>query len=324
MFDWPQLIKRYWPAILLSLALILILDGTISSLETCHPPPNSPSASQDGNENCTVLQGPLASLIVGLGHFFETHDKGIVAAFTVILALSTIGLWIATISLYKSGERQIRSSRQVAAIQARQARHQFRFSREIADRQAKETQDQLKIARDSAAAAKQSADAAVAADRAWFYVEIDHNFLDCINAAGTWDGKILDTQDLAASNWPMAKIEFRNYGKSPGVVVEVGTGIAIWEIVSDPVYDVRVVMANVIPPNAVTENFATVQGPITLGQAKQVKRGTANIWIFGYVIYDDVFDQRHTHRFFQRFVPVSSGFRYVLQSYDYKHYNRST
>ena len=149
MFDWLQIIKRYWPAIVLSLALVLILDGTISSLVTCHPPPNGPSASQNSNENCTVFNGPLISLIRNIGTFFETHDKGIIAAFTVILAVSTIGLWLATIGLYKSGERQIRTSRQVSAMQARLARQQFKLAKETADRQAKEIQAQLKIAGDS-------------------------------------------------------------------------------------------------------------------------------------------------------------------------------
>jgi hypothetical protein len=306
MFDWTKNIKRFWPAIILAFALVLIVDGTISSLETCHPP-NSAGGSQNSDKDCTVLQGPLISLIVGIGDFVGDHDKGIVAAFTAILALSTIGLWNASNNLYRSGEKQIRTSRQIGTIQARQ------------------TRQQLKVAKDSAEAAKKSADAAVAAERARFYVEIDHNFLDCINAVNTWDGQIPDAQQLAASNWPMAKIVFRNFGKTPGIVIEVGTGIECWENVEDPVYDVKVVKANIIAAGDTTENFPTViNGAITLGQAKKVKRGEANIWIFGYIIYDDVFGERQTHRFFQRLVAIGSGFRYVLQSYDHKWYNRST
>jgi hypothetical protein len=101
MFDWTKNIKRFWPAIILALALVLIVDGTISSLETCHPP-NSASNSQNSDKDCTVLQGPLVSLIIVIGDFVGDHDKGIVAAFTVILALSTIGLWTASINLYKA------------------------------------------------------------------------------------------------------------------------------------------------------------------------------------------------------------------------------
>jgi hypothetical protein len=119
-----KLIKKYWPAIILSLLLLAILDGTVSSLQTCHPT----SADQSGS--CSIFRGPLLSLIISAGDFFDSHDKGIVAAFTVILAISTIGLWLATISLFRSGENQIRSSRQIASIQARQTRQQLSLARQ--------------------------------------------------------------------------------------------------------------------------------------------------------------------------------------------------
>lgn len=214
MFDWPQKMKRYWPAIVLSLAIFLILDGTISSLETCHPPPNSPSAGQNGNENCTVLEGPFISLIIGIGNFVGNHDKGIVAAFTAILALSTIGLWTTTANLYRSAERQIRTSRQIAANQARQARQQFKFTKQIADRQAGEIRDQLKITRDGAAAAQKSADAAIATERARLYVVINHNFEGVVRSAMTWENTpTVDRRVMAATESPMATIKFKNYGK---------------------------------------------------------------------------------------------------------------
>jgi hypothetical protein len=148
MFDWTKYIKRFWPAITLVFALALIVDGTISSLETCHPP-NSTGNGQNSDKDCTALQGPLISLIIGTGDFVGDHDKGIVAAFTAILALSTIGLWNTTIGLYSSGEKQIKSSRQIAAIQALQGRQQFKFAKETADRQALEIHEQLRLTREN-------------------------------------------------------------------------------------------------------------------------------------------------------------------------------
>jgi hypothetical protein len=104
MFDWPKFLRRFWPAIILALALLLIVDGTISSLETCHPPPNSASSGQNSDKDCTVLQGPLISLIVGIGDFVGDHDKGIVAAFTAVLAIFTARLWWATRALVVGAE----------------------------------------------------------------------------------------------------------------------------------------------------------------------------------------------------------------------------
>jgi len=53
-----------------------------------------------------------------LDTFIGDHDKSFVAAFTVILALSTIGLWLATNRLWEAGEKQIR----VAAAAAEAAK----------------------------------------------------------------------------------------------------------------------------------------------------------------------------------------------------------
>jgi hypothetical protein len=94
-------VRKTWPALLLALALVLILDGTISTLLTCHPPDDS-KGSHNNQENCTVFRGPLISLISISGDFFEKHDKGIVAAFTVILAISTILLWWSTRQLWET------------------------------------------------------------------------------------------------------------------------------------------------------------------------------------------------------------------------------
>jgi len=308
MFDWGQSIKRYWPAIILSLALLLILDGTISSLETCHPPPNGPSTGQNSNENCTVLQGPLASFVIGLGHFFDTHDKGIVAAFTVILAISTILLWLATLNLYGVGKDQIATSRKIAALQARQ------------------TQRSIREAIRTAKAAEKSADAAVAVERACLYVVINHNFEGVVRSALTWENTpTVDQKVIAATESPMATVKFRNYGKTPAIVGEVELGFIYSETVpNDLVYHSRVVKENIIASDQVTEDFPLqMNGQMTIGMAKRMQKGWGNLWIYGQVFYEDVFSQRRVHRFLQRYIRISD-YRFVLQAYDHEYYNRST
>jgi hypothetical protein len=51
-------------------------------------------------------------------------------------------------------------------------------------------------ARISADAAKQAADAAVATERARFYVVIDHNFLECTNRAAAWEVLLIKRSGL--------------------------------------------------------------------------------------------------------------------------------
>jgi hypothetical protein len=181
-------------------------------------------------------------------------------------------------------------------------------------------------ARIAATAAKAAADAAVASERARFYAVIDHNFVACIDAAAAWDGPFdQEERPLPVGTIPMAKIRFKNYGKTPGILYEVGCGIEYWERVPQPpVYDVKAMTENMIAAGEVSKNFGQViSGQMTMRRAKKVRSGEGTIWIFGYAIYDDVFGKTQTHRFLQRLICVSQ-FQYILQPYDYKHYNQST
>jgi hypothetical protein len=63
--------------------------------------------SDDNDQNyCpTFFAGSL--LLVERGFEWikrDDNDKAVVGAFTVVLAISTIGLWLATIGLYQAGE----------------------------------------------------------------------------------------------------------------------------------------------------------------------------------------------------------------------------
>jgi hypothetical protein len=242
--------------------------------------------------------------------FLETYNGAVTAVATIAIAAFTLTLKRSTDKLWEAGEKQ------------------FTLAKETADRQAGEIQAQIKIAQNNAKAAQKAADASVATERARFYVEIvKDNFIDCINAASTWENTPqVDESPVSASNTPMARLRFRNYGKTPGIVEEVGLGLVYSETIPDPVYDIKAVKENIIGPDKTTEEIgeAITGASLTLGQAKKVRDGTGTIWLYGYVIYDDVFGERQTHRFFQRLVPVIPRTRYVLQAYDHKHYNRST
>jgi hypothetical protein len=182
-----------------------------------------------------------------------------------------------------------------------------------------------RAAQKSADAAKKSAEAAIATERARFYVVLDHNFLECINRAASWDGPLdQEERTLPMDAQPMAGVTFKNYGKTPGFVADVSTGIVYSETTPTPVFDEKVVMENIIAPGDSTEKFGTlISGLLTMAQAKNVRDGAGTIWVFGTIGYDDVFGVRQRHNFFQRLARVSQ-FRYVLQAYDYEHYNRST
>jgi hypothetical protein len=121
---------------------------------------------------------------------WTTHDPvafytSLLAVFTFVLAVSTIGLWIVT---YLT----------------------LRHARQDAARQARDMRDSIKVGQDSSKAAAKSADAAergvIAADRAWIEVVIKLT-----------DGLTFDKAEIYVS----AEATFKNVGRSPATDVGV-------------------------------------------------------------------------------------------------------
>ena len=71
-------------------------------------PSGQASANKEEHDCPTFFAGSL--LLYQRGFEWIKHDdndKAVVAAFTIVLALSTIGLWLATNKLWEAGERQL-------------------------------------------------------------------------------------------------------------------------------------------------------------------------------------------------------------------------
>ena len=85
--------------ILLFVVLWLFVECTISLLATCDAP-SPPYATK-----CTAFSGPLSSAIYfgfpRLVIFLKDYEHELIAGFTIVLAGSTILLWIATHRLWK-------------------------------------------------------------------------------------------------------------------------------------------------------------------------------------------------------------------------------
>lgn len=112
-------------------------------------------ADSDGKK-CPAFHVGAALAFDQANTFLESHDKSVVGGFTIVLAISTIGLWLATNKLWAAGERQLNLLEQTSAAQSR------------------DMQASIKVAQDSAKAAKRSAEfaeaAIVATDRAWISI----------------------------------------------------------------------------------------------------------------------------------------------------------
>ena len=99
--------------IILALCYLMFLEG-LSWWTASAPFPclikvehGQQAADHDKKEQCPTFGAGSVVLLARLDHFIESHDKSIVAGFTVVLAISTIGLWLATMRLWRAGERQM-------------------------------------------------------------------------------------------------------------------------------------------------------------------------------------------------------------------------
>jgi hypothetical protein len=264
-------------------------------------------ASYQPSNEC-VLRGPVVAIarcfIDWWNHIFDKPDA-YVALFTALLVVSTIALWRSTRKLWEAGEKQ------------------FKLAKETTDRQAIEIKNQIDIARIAARAADDSAKAAIATERARFYIVINaHNLESFLKAAGRYP----NSPTMPFSFGPIIEYAFKNYGKTPGIIKEVSHGLSVNEGPPDPVYTVskHLFVENMIAAGGTTE-AQKFDGPTlfrNIETAMPVIQGQAHFWFYGRFDYEDVFGNPQVHRFFMRYVKI--GLNWGFQPYDHKHYNEST
>jgi hypothetical protein len=107
-------LKKYWPALIPIALLIAILDGTFSSLMTCHLPVGhqaNQSINAENYEQCTAFHGPALLTLKWIVNFIDDHGDVFVAAFTAVLAIFTARLWISTEKLWSVTNESIAVAR---------------------------------------------------------------------------------------------------------------------------------------------------------------------------------------------------------------------
>lgn len=259
------------------------------------------TTGQQPGTNCQAPKKGQNSTEDALGNYTKW-----LMIFTGVLAFATISLSIATIGLYISGESQLS------------------LAREDSQRQAIEIQDQIDIARISARAADDSAKAAVAAERARFYIVIKkHNLNDILKAIGRYPNS--PTMPLAPHS-PSIEYAFKNYGKTPGIISEVSHGLEVHPGPPDPVYIVsdHLFIENMIAAGDETEP-QKFDAPIlfhTVADGLPIITDQKHFWFYGRFDYEDVFGNPQVHRWLMRYVRMGTGWGF--QPYDHKHYSKSS
>jgi len=120
--------ERTASVILIWLCFFVVLEGL--SWETkSWPGPCIVQAGTDlegGSNNrrgeCPTFHEGLGILSERLDSFVERHVTSIVTAFTIVFAVSSIGLWLATIRLWRASDEQRKLSERNAAERSRETR----------------------------------------------------------------------------------------------------------------------------------------------------------------------------------------------------------
>jgi hypothetical protein len=216
--------------------------------------------------------------------FLERHDKSVIGAFTIVLAISTIGLWLATNKLWRAGERQIELAREASSAQSRDMR------------------DSICIAKRAADAADLSAKAATAIEfpvvrTDWMGPELMATD-ELIRPKAPYGGVVND-------GWPtrfcaIGEIEFRNYGRTPAFAVQVSLGFDVAARLSEePKYTeiVRCEPNTVIGARENRDIEIHFGFELTSDQVRMVEASEAVLWLYGRLTFRDVMDRPHESGF---------------------------
>jgi hypothetical protein len=177
-----------------------------------------------------------------------------------------------------------------------------------------------KTARVAADAAKRSADAAFAAERARFFIVIEsHNLTQIINN--------VDSRGILASGENFSiKYRFRNYGKTPGIIKALVLDSMIdtdpVEPPTQPIIIKEFAEYMIGADGSTKEDWFSPRTAPNLLEVQAIGRDNARLWFYGRLYYDDVFGNQQVHKFFFR--SVRSGSNCILQPFEYKDHNKST
>jgi hypothetical protein len=212
------MLKRNWALIAFvylalaeALSLVPVPDLSLCLIQPEH---SEQAANHDDKKYCPAFHTGAALVFERVDSFLEHHDKSVVGGFTIVLAISTIGLWLATNKLWVAGERQFfhiqseaeatdfhrttqfeQISRQIAALQQ---------SAEAAEDNARETQRLVWTAESTAI---RQLRAYIVADVVGVKFQLSEN------------GRV----------WPDVQVTIKNTGQTPAHEVKVISNVALLE-----------------------------------------------------------------------------------------------
>lgn len=138
-----RMLKRIAIALAMTILVLALIDRASLIVAPCGPGAGAYS-NQKGYEddNCATREGIV---VAGVEWLRQQPPDFWTALSSILIAIFTGTLWISTDKLWHSGERQIKTSRQIAAIQARQTRTSNKQAARAADAAEKSTRSAIAL-----------------------------------------------------------------------------------------------------------------------------------------------------------------------------------
>jgi hypothetical protein len=174
----------------------------------------------------------------------------------------------------------------------------------------------------AADAARRSADALVAAERAQLLsiVEVS-NIPHILSELGRSERS--ESTGAATSEKPVVQYAFKNYGKTPAILKDISHDLRHWK---EPPEVLRYAPLSTPPKErAVMAGGSTeplqclLVVPLSAEAAASIRAGDSFFWLYGRVLYDDAFGKEREHRFLYRY---RTG--YGFQPYYHGEHNKNT
>jgi len=193
---------------------------------TCHPSGTHTAADKANQEHCNAFHGPILVSLEALVGFFEDHGEAVTAAFTIVLAISTIGLWVSTRDLWTAGENQI-------ALIKENVDKELAQNREIAQGNWDQMSESIAAAIEAGKAAAIQADSAarqakVAEDT---FAKLERPYVIVTNLSIIKPSKT--TVNLVI-NGPHITYKVGNYGRMPAIIHDIRNVFQVAEIIKTP------------------------------------------------------------------------------------------
>lgn len=282
------MLKRNWA--LIAFCYLAIAEALswmpVSDLSLCllHPETHAQAADYNNDKYCPAFHTGIIAAFNAVDGILERHDKSLVAGFTVVLAISTIGLWLATNKLWAAGEKQ------------------FGLLASISERQSCDMQASIEAAKQSADAATLSARAAISLQLPVFQI-----FPDDLAWGDTRTG-----EDEIRAHCHVNTVRFQNIGATRAIPIKIRYDYTLGQpLPAEPNYsfEERFLPENIFEPDPKTTLRKRLSGDIEMlpEDWPLICNGTKDVWFYCDFVFEDFMEVRHSVSFCWKWSHVGHG-----------------